>query len=211
MNNRKFEKALYLFDEIGLIDDELIQSAEHFNKKLKRNNLVIFQRLAVACILMISSISIMFFSFQIYIFNKKKDSENIPQLQEVLLDFRQSSVPIEQIYQNGYTIKKQENVDFFDRKVKFIWQYPDEQTLYVITFENQYLANKLTSEINKPKNYKSGYTQECYVWVSLGNGEIISPFLKNSQGNVAYGELFEYQYEVLPSPALAELIAEILS
>ena len=37
------------------------------------------------------------------------------------------------------------------------------------------------------------------VWIALGDGRIISPCLKESNGNVAFGTLFDYDPEVEPS------------
>ena len=44
------------------------------------------------------------------------------------------------------------------------------------------------------------------VWISRGNGEIFSPYLELTNGNIAYGELFDYRDEVIPGEALQRVL-----
>ena len=57
------------------------------------------------------------------------------------------------------------------------------------------------------------YAQRCdySVWICYGNGEIVSPQLKNSAGNIGYCELFEYSPEIEPSKEFVDLLDELVN
>ena len=52
---------------------------------------------------------------------------------------------------------------------------------------------------------------DCHVWVLCGNGEVLSPYLLASAGNVGNAELFDYNAELIPSEQLISCIADILN
>lgn len=46
------------------------------------------------------------------------------------------------------------------------------------------------------------------IWLCMGDGLVISPYLKNSSGNAGHGEVFDYDPELELSDELAEYIAD---
>jgi hypothetical protein len=45
------------------------------------------------------------------------------------------------------------------------------------------------------------------IWLSFGDGVVVSPYLKNTAGNAGHGEVFDYDPELELGDALAERIA----
>ena len=52
---------------------------------------------------------------------------------------------------------------------------------------------------------------EVKVWLSYGDGTVVSPYLKHTRGNTGYGTLFDYSAEVEPSEKLTSTIHKLLN
>ena len=50
---------------------------------------------------------------------------------------------------------------------------------------------------------------EDQVWVTDGKGLVITPYLKESPGNMYFGTLFEYSPEVLPNDTIREILGSL--
>jgi hypothetical protein len=53
--------------------------------------------------------------------------------------------------------------------------------------------------------------EETKVWVSMGDGRVISPYLAISEGNVGYGCLFDYESEVEPTDVFVQTVMDLIS
>ena len=51
----------------------------------------------------------------------------------------------------------------------------------------------------------------CRVWLVCGDGIVLSPYLKNTDGNKGHAVLFDYEAEILPSSDLISCISDILN
>ena len=47
-------------------------------------------------------------------------------------------------------------------------------------------------------------------WICFGDGLVYTPYLKSSDGNIGYGEIFDYEQELEPSKDFAHLIRDII-
>lgn len=52
-------------------------------------------------------------------------------------------------------------------------------------------------------------TLECSLWVILGDGTVISPYLKLTEGNVGV-DIFDYSAEIYPTEGFNAIVSEIL-
>ena len=104
---------------------------------------------------------------------------------------------------------------FFDGNVKLIWKYEDENEYRICT-----LSTAKANEIKRIMKYRYGFfTVDPEAesnglegfWICYEDGSVISPYLKTSSGNVAYGDVFEYERELEPSAEFAKLIESIVS
>ena len=70
----------------------------------------------------------------------------------------------------------------------------------------------MTREI--PKGTPVGESPQALsyrVWIVMGDGSVVTPHLKPSDGNVGSAELFDYNAELIPSQAFNSQISEILN
>ena len=58
------------------------------------------------------------------------------------------------------------------------------------------------------REYTAQSEQPTYqIWLSFGDGVVVSPYLKNTAGNAGHGTVFDYDPELEMSDDLAEYIA----
>lgn len=50
---------------------------------------------------------------------------------------------------------------------------------------------------------------ECDIWVILGDGQVMSPYLKRTKGNCGV-DMFEYSAEIYPTDEFTAIVSEIL-
>ena len=214
----KHKHAERLFDVIGMIDDSIIAECQEPNvsayKRLGtslrfRRFVSVCVSLAVICaslsaVLVISKLS-----------NKKADTapndndKGDGGVSDQNYGYRFDTALKNAALSSNTEICSLDEIDFFDGEINLIWTDSKSDEYYVLKL------NESEEIINE--GLKKGYSQVSAdtstsdrivytVWISYGNGEIVSPELKYSQGNVGYGELFEYSPEVLPSETFVNLI-----
>ena len=218
MSSNKKIKAELLFDAIGDIDDRLIQEAQApFVKTApsKRYNLKAIIALAATLSIVIGMLGA--FAVSKFIgnliestLNDKADEGESSQifessLSQTLLDA--SDMP---------SVSKcdADEIDFFDGNTSIIWKASEQNEYCVFTLTSASDVTRLKNELSKVKEDISPENTEntlCEVWVTFGNGTVVSPYLKNSAGNVGYAELFEYSPEVEPDAAFAEFVNDLIS
>ena len=218
MNADKKRNASLLFDAIGDIDDRLIQEAQApFVKTApsKRYNLKAIIALAATLSIVIGMLGA--FAVSKFIgnliestLNDKADEGESSQifessLSQTLLDA--SDMP-------SVSKCEADEIDFFDGNTSIIWKASDQNEYCVFTLTSASDVTRLKNELSKVKEDISPENTEntlCEVWVTFGNGTVVSPYLKNSAGNVGYAELFEYSPEVEPDAAFAEFVNDLIS
>ena len=218
MSADKKRNASLLFDAIGDIDDRLIQEAQApFVKTApsKRYNLKAIIALAATLSIVIGMLGA--FAVSKFIgnliestLNDKADEGESSQifessLSQTLLDA--SDMP-------SVSKCEADEIDFFDGNTSIIWKASEQNEYCVFTLTSASDVTRLKNELSKVKEDISPENTEntlCEVWVTFGNGTVVSPYLKNSAGNVGYAELFEYSPEVEPDAAFAEFVNDLIS
>ena len=103
----------------------------------------------------------------------------------------------------------------FDGKTKLIWKYSDEESYRVCTISSNSDAKQLRTQLESKSGFKnvSEPAKDSIdgFWVCFGDGLVYTPYLKSSDGNVGYGELFDYEQELEPSKSFATFIREIIN
>lgn len=102
----------------------------------------------------------------------------------------------------------------FDGSTKLIWKYSDEDSYRVCTISSASDTKSIRRALEHKKDFSE--VSEPAVdsidgfWICFGDGLVYTPYLKSSDGNVGYGELFDYEQELEPSKSFATFIREII-
>ncbi len=185
----KNKYAEKLYDCIGGIRDDYIANAESYTRIKAFYPKKLLASLA-ACVVILILIS----TFSDIFIQKSGDSVNdsTVSLQSVLKNHESEPVGV---------------VDLFSGE-KLVW-YTDGEYYEKTLTSTQYTT--LTSYMQSGFEDVGENTDEEYlVWICDGQGNVVSPYLKTSQGNV-YVNLFSYRAEVVPSEAFTEYVEKILT
>ncbi len=188
MVNKK-KSAEKLYDCIGGIRDDYIASAENYTKikTFYPKKLLVSLAACVVILIMVTTFS--------DVFLKSGDSAA-----------DDTAVSLQYVLEN-HKIEPVEKVDLFSGK-KLIWYSDGEYREKVLT-QTQY--TQLTSYMQSGfEDVKESRDEECLVWICDGRGNVVTPYLKTSQGNV-YVNLFSYRAEVVPSKAFTKYVEKILT
>ena len=199
-HERKRKAAERLFDSMGMIDDALIDEASNYSIKRKtEHNAFVFRRfVAVAAAVAMISVG----SIGLWIVSKKAgsgpDMDNAQNEQITSVDKLKGT--LQHASNGGLALKvSPDALNFFDGRTKLIWQYEGEDDYYVVECENTSSLKKEMSRGGKQVDRAEAENVDYKVWVSYGNGEVVTPYLKENAGNVGYAELFEYSPEIIPN------------
>ncbi len=214
--DRKMNSAERLFDAIGTIDDRIIaEAAETYSRKTSRKTQTFMRRYAVS----LTAVLLVVGMLGGFVISNLSDQVNSDVLDNDItvkediqvsesLDFVLSNATV-----NGAETLALDEIDFFDGEVSLIWNYGGESEYHKLTFEAKDAENKVKKCMSRSTQQISDTSTEtlaCSVWISYGNGEVVSPYLKESAGNVGYSTLFDYSPEVVPSESFTNYVRQEL-
>ncbi len=218
---RKMRSAEKLFDAIGMIDDRIIADAaevtEYYSKTPTRKR-TFLRRYAVSLtalllvFMMVGGFVVANLSNVIH-----PDSSN-EAFRDNMEDNSETQKTLDFVLSNATTNEKTailslDEIDFFDGKVSLIWNYGGEDEYNKLTFEAKNADSEIKNCMSKSVEQipaDSADATICRVWVSYGNGEVVSPYLKHSAGNIGYATLLDYSREVVPSDSFCDLVNDAL-
>ncbi len=218
MNDRERKEmgAQRLFDAIGMIDDNIIFEAQETEPKRVVRALPYFRRfMSVAAALIVLTAGI-FVGTLISTLQSDDDdgykdtlTEDNDAIKDGLMNILTSAS------QNGVASKVSvEDIDFFDGERYIIWKNSGDDGFYSMKLnladDDENVLDDMISKEAEPIPFESAQNVRYRVWVSYGNGEVVSPHLENSNGNVGYAELFEYSPEVIPTKDFEKLVSDSL-
>jgi hypothetical protein len=90
-----------------------------------------------------------------------------------------------------------------------IWSEQGSDAYYTVslsTSECEQLISMMQSK-NRTEFTEQSAQPKYQIWLSFGDGVVVSPYLKNTAGNAGHGEVFDYDPELELGDALAEQIA----
>ena len=89
-----------------------------------------------------------------------------------------------------------------------IWSEQGSDEYYSVTLESYELEKLVYLMQSSRREYTAQSEQPTYqIWLSFGDGVVVSPYLKNTAGNAGHGTVFDYDPELEMSDDLAEYIA----
>ena len=200
MKSDKQKKALELFESIGQIDDSLLQEAMEYRPH--RLSFSRFLPLAAALLLcVILSVSILTVALR-NAFSPPPAVETAKTLDEALLALRDQSPDV---------LEAESDVPFFDGSAYLVWQYESDGTLCISRPLNADEVKSLGKQFGQGERIGSESAPlSCRVWLLIGNGDVYSPYLSYSAGNVGKACLFDYEAELLPTDAFVATVSDIL-
>lgn len=201
MRNDIKDKAYYLFSEIGNIDERIIAEAESYvvQRSRKRTVVKLVACLAGGCALAL-----------ILVFTSSLTRTLLQRMRNILHNEERLSQVLMDSRDDNYQTCSEEQLDLFDDKAKLIWRYDDSDTLYVLPL-NEGQASTINLHIGYGTNVTAAEPQPVQVWLANGNGTIVTPYIKASNGNIGYGTLFDYASEIEPDEFLVRYIRELMS
>ena len=213
MNSGKQLGAERLFDAMGMIDDVLIAEAQtpSFTKE-KRGLGRRFYAALTACACLVIAVGLLGRGLWNVLLAENDATPN-----ETVMDTEQSPATmaqtLERLSENPRTrVASAEELSLFDGVAKLIWQMEGEDEYRVISVTSASQARKMQTYLTRGRDAitpEEAETVGCSVWFAYGDGRVVSPYLKASEGNVGYGEVFEYAPEVMPHDELIRLIGEL--
>ncbi|MBO5415791.1 MAG: hypothetical protein J6A83_04100 [Clostridia bacterium] len=210
--NDRIRAAEYLFDELGLISDSFVAEAMPTGVAAKRRRTSLrraVSAIAAAAVLLTLAIGVFAIGFMR---DKNEAEDGVTELEaeslEELLVGAQSGGAV------TYCAEA-ESVGLFDGQTKLIWQSGNDGAYYSVTLsgteDKAKLSQALRSTYGNPTHAPEDYDAGIYVWISYGDGTVVTPYLKGTEGNVGYGELFGYSPEIIPSEEFTELARDLIS
>lgn len=219
----KDQKVLYLFDEIGKIDDRFVNEAMQYESK-RHSKGKIFARIMIlaACIAVImtllvataAGVTIGLVSEFIADTDKNAspngDLDTVPPESDDMLFDTMSSLSVETLEAARVYSSPAQLV--CDGNVRLIWTYGNGvyYSVKVDPSDTWALKEYLDSaEGTKKVEYGEKYG-DFRFYISHGNGIVESPYLENNPGRVSFGTLSDYLPEIYPSGEFADFIAYLV-
>ena len=204
--NNKMKKAAFLLDEIGNVSDVYLQEALAYKKSRWNARPWIA---AVACILAVVIVGGGLLNSPLLknVFDGSNKAEQPQAATPATLDSFLSA--------NRETLSctkiAADEVNYFG-STYLVLQYEGDETLY----RSRNLTAREVERINEllGKGDSVGANSPdllCRVWLVCEDGTVLSPYLKNTDGNKGHAVLFDYEAEILPSSSLISCISDILN
>ena len=212
MNNEKTIKAEMLLEGIGEIDDTLLAEALAYRPRRRAGSRLVILAATVAVFLTI----MMGLGVIGRLADEKKGDSVAPEFNDApqapaqtgTLDSFLSSIE----GGDGYEyLADADTLPYFDGMAHVVWQYSGDGGYYVSEGIEGEELESLKVEIGCGY-YVGAESPElnCRVWVLLGDGRVISPYLVATSGNIST-EVFDYEPEIIPSEEFVTRIQGILS
>ncbi len=217
---KKINAAQRLFDAIGEIDDSIVKEAENVYYRPKRSLPNIrFTRLAATAAVVLALCTGIIGGFIIG-GNRPDIKEDMSNSSDgdIATDLAKNNllkdVLFNAVENHAAEVISLDAIDFFDGEISIIWKYEGQSEYYRLEFnqntKDSVIKNKLSAS-TKQIDEQTADSLGLSVWISYGDGEVVSPYLKSSNGNVGYAELFDYSPEVVPNDDFAELVKSVIS
>ena len=212
MKNEKLKKADALLDAVGEIDDAYLAQALAYRKKRGVSSRLAFVAAAIAMtVTLIFSVSI---GLRLVSHNDLAPSAPGNENSE---DKGASTNSLESLMlslpsKDSFThVENEADLPYTGGKAYVVWQYKGESGYYLSDAMSNFELGAIKSQIGGGKEVGADSpTLECKVWILLGDGRVVTPYLKGHKGNIS-SRVFDYEAEITPDEDLVERISAILS
>lgn len=132
------------------------------------------------------------------------DSDSVSALNSILRSCTESP---------SFTSVSADNIAFFDGNVRLTVKDRQTGTLYVSRPLTSAEQARLLDEFKRTgeRVTVTEETDETHsVWITLGDGQVVTPCLPATAGNIGAGELFDYASERIPTQIFFDLIKALI-
>ncbi|MBQ8309730.1 MAG: hypothetical protein IJX80_01795 [Clostridia bacterium] len=205
------EKLSYLFDEIGGVDERMLTEAMEY-RSAKRSAKVLRTLTAIACALLVTvtGVSVILTNWRGWFVVDGTDSGPsdgaFPSWSTHTLDALLQNARGEASYM---LLSSTSDVTYFG-EAYLLWQYEDDGAVYQSRALTGEELGRLCTLIADGKAVgDTSPAQFTRVWLTLGNGDVLTPYLPTTPGNIS-ATVFDYEAELIPSDELISCISDIL-
>ncbi len=204
MNEEKLKKAELLLSEIGEIDDELLCEAVSYRKRR------VFSSKALAIAATLTLVFCLTVGISLMDKLPEKNEGEKPQDGEPEYKLENVFTSLDKTDRFDY-VSDSDSLPYFDGNAHIVWQYKSDDGYYVSDELKSGQLSSVKSGLGKgPAVGESSPSLDVKVWILLGDGRVISPYLELSRGNIS-SEIFDYEAELLPDEGFAKKIQSILN
>ena len=216
----KNQKSQYLLSMVGEIDDSILNEAASYKCRRKKNFLipVLAACLSVVIVLMMALPLAVIFTVD----NLLPGDVNSPNLDGVVDENLENDLDavvkpygeLDLLLNEQKNEAKYQKLDSADElsyvgNASLVWQYEEGGELYVVELSAVQLASVQSRMGSGTQVGKDSPTLSVSVWVLDGKGNVSTPYLKSSRGNIGC-EIFDYEAEIIPGDELVDCISDIL-
>ncbi|MBR5881501.1 MAG: hypothetical protein IKZ16_07410 [Clostridia bacterium] len=197
MNGRR------LYEEIAGVDERYLQEAGAYRARKKSpawRTLLIAAALLLSFTVLLGTVAA---GVTIGVIGALIDREEQPD-QETLTPVEQ----MEQVMaQNSIEPLAADELALFGAPT-LIWSEQGSDEYFCVTLTQSQCEQLVYLMQSSRREYTAQSEQPTYqIWLSFGDGVVVSPYLKNTAGNAGHGAVFDYDPELEMSDDLAEYIA----
>ena len=203
MNGRR------LYDEIGGVSERYLQEASAYRARRKSpawRIALIAAALVLVGTLLLGTLAMSFGAILLGLGSQEQPQP--PENHEQPAVY--SIAKMESVLENKQSVLspvKAENVPLFTGSAQLIWTDGESGEYYRVTLSEQELAGLLYLMQERQVDLDEDSEMPSYkIWISVGDGMVITPYLKADPGNAGHGELFDYDPELELSGDLIKLI-----
>ncbi len=211
--SQRIRKAEYLLDELGLISDSMVAEAMLTSVPAKRKS--VSWRRAVTAIAAAAVVLTLSASLLLVGLIRDNESGKDGGIADVYPETLEGALVKAQESDMAGVYASAESVGLFDGERKLIWRDVDGGDYYSLSVTGKSELGRLEKALTSTYALSEAVDGEenigVLVWISYGDGRVVSPYLRSSEGNVGYGELFEYSPEIMPARELTELTLDLIS
>ena len=215
----KDQKTEYLFSAIGEIDDRFLEEAVSYRRPARRKKYWI--PVLAACLAVFFTVSsALSFALAapvgVFILGLMgTQSQSPPKPQEPENDPTEYYASLDELMtaqreEDGHSVYlSAEELSYFG-EATIIWQYEEDGEYCVAPLTLPQLS-RVKLLMGRGENVGDRSPDSiCRVWICDGKGNVRSPYLKNSAGNVD-SAVFDYEPEIIPDEDFVECISDILN
>ena len=200
MNGRR------LYEEIGYVDERFLQEAASYRARKKSpawRVVLIAAALLLSFTVLLGTVAA---GVTIGVIGALIDREEQPD-QETLTPMEQME---KTMAQNSLEPLAADELAFFGTPT-LIWSEQGSDEYYSVTLSKSQCEQLVYLMQSSRREYTAQSEQPTYqIWLSFGDGVVVSPYLKNTAGNAGHGTVFDYDPELEMSDDLAEYIARYI-
>ena len=200
MNGRR------LYEEIGYVDERFLQEAASYRARKKSpawRALLIAAALLLSFTVLLGTVAA---GVTIGVIGALIDREEQPD-QETLTPMEQME---KTMAQSSLKPLSADELAFFGTPT-LIWSEQGSDEYYSVTLSKSQCEQLVYLMQSSRREYTAQSEQPTYqIWLSFGDGVVVSPYLKNTAGNAGHGTVFDYDPELEMSDDLAKYIARYI-